>query len=289
MKIGLISDIHSNFEALKVVKSTGEMLGVTAWWCAGDVIGYGPRPVETLMLFREMMALPGSQWVIGNNDAIWLRLLSPETARRESVIAQNLNGDELKKNEELCEWFTQEGTLPERSSGVVCRVGEVDCLIRHTYDNALSRYIKPAGHEYRVREDVLPQLEQHLPGAAHRAYIFGHSHYPTLYWVDGDAIQPVYVEYGVRYLLVEHEAAVINPGGLGQPRDGDPRTAFAVLDDHDHSLVFHRLKYAVDAVVRDLFRKRYPSTLIEQVREAPMAWTNLPPDYIEFLERRNAA
>lgn len=282
MKIGLIADIHSNIEALQAVQTAGQAEGITTWWVAGDVIGYGPRPVETLRLFKEMMGQPGSAWVIGNNDAIWLGILSRDAAREDSLKAQDLNEEALQNDVNLRTWFQEQASQPERFQGITLSLGKTACLMRHTFDENLSRYIKPVDGEYIIQTYVWPLMDTRLPICESRLFLFGHSHYPTLY--QGD--QAVWVEYNHAYSLMKSSVSVINPGGLGQGRDGDPRAAFAVLDDESQTITFRRLKYLNSAVTRDLYHLGYPVSLIQQIAEAPMAWPDLRSDYIQFLKER---
>ena len=198
MKVGVISDVHSNRVALEAVLS--DMPEVGAMVCAGDVVGYNPWPAECVQLVRER-SIPT---VMGNHD----RAVVSGTAFRFNAMAKaGVTHSRERLSEAQLDWLAD---LPDSRREFDGRV-----RIVHGHPDDPDHYTYP--------EEFSPELL-----GDEDALVMGHTH--------------------VQHHEVYDDGTVLNPGSVGQPRDGDSRAAYAVLDLDDLSVEAHRVEYDVAAV-----------------------------------------
>ncbi|SEW25775.1 metallophosphoesterase family protein [Natrinema salifodinae] len=201
MKVGLISDVHSNLVALETVLE--DMPPVDGLLCAGDVVGYNPWPAECVDELRER-AVPT---VMGNHDAA---VVEDTPFRFNGMARAGVEHAKRRLGEEQLAWL--ESLPAERTA---CD-GRVKLVHGHPDDpDRYARYTYPSEFSPGLLgdEDVL---------------VLGHTH-----------VQ------GVERFA---EGIVVNPGSVGQPRDGDPRAGYAVLDLDALTVETHRVEYDVEAV-----------------------------------------
>ncbi|PCR91982.1 metallophosphoesterase family protein [Natrinema ejinorense] len=201
MKVGLVSDIHSNRVALEAVLE--DMPPVDGLLCAGDVVGYNPWPADCVDEMRERDV----PTVMGNHDAA----VAGDTPFRFNGMAKaGVDHAKTQLSDEELEWLS---SLP--TERFACD-GRVKLVHGHPDDpDRYTRYTYPEEFSPRLLgdEDVL---------------VLGHTH-----------VQ------GVRRFA---EGIVVNPGSVGQPRDGDPRAGYAVVDLDGLTVDTHRVEYDIDAV-----------------------------------------
>jgi predicted phosphodiesterase len=225
----LISDIHSNIEALRAVLADIERQGITEIFCLGDVVGYGPSPEdcidETLRCQLRLM---------GNHD--------------EAVVTAAYGFNPVAK--QAIDW-TRERLKPRWYSGSasVARWKFLCGLqLTHTIDtvmlvhgsprNPTSEYILPSDTAAAFGEpsERLVQVFEMIQGPC----FIGHSHIPgVIEGVNGNFLTPVDLDY--RYEYAPDRKAVINIGSVGQPRDGDARACYVTMDDK--VVTYHRVEY----------------------------------------------
>jgi putative phosphoesterase len=196
MKIAFISDIHGNFEALKVVLSELDKLGISRVYCAGDIVGYYSQINECCNELR----LRGIPSVMGNHD--WYMAGGGFCPRSKSVNDCLAYQRGIIEEENL-EWLKN---LPVRI--------EIDKIqiVHGGWADPIDEYLKTTQEYFeRVMGDI---------------FVSGHTHVQTLQ------------KFGNK--------TYCNPGSVGQPRDGDPRAAFAVYDGKDFEL--HRVEYDMQKV-----------------------------------------
>ena len=213
MKIGLVSDIHGNRVALETV--LGDMPAVDALACAGDVVGYNPWPGECVDAVRDPAALLEE---VGRDDlptgevptvmGNHDRAVASGTAFRFNRMAAA--GVEHAREELDDDQLAWLADLPDERREFDDRVKLV-----HGHPDDPDRYTYPEEFSPRMLgdEDVL---------------VLGHTH----------------VQHAEQYA----EGIVVNPGSVGQPRDSDPRAAYAVLDLDALTVDLHRVEYDVEAV-----------------------------------------
>jgi len=232
LKVGILSDIHGNFHALREVDRLLKERGVDEVWCLGDIVGYGAFPNECVEWVREncSIALLGNHelGVLGFYD---LSLLNDYAAVSLLWTRERLSPESLE--------FLK--SLPVQ--------GLTDCcqLVHDTPAN-------PGSMEYILsKEEAYRALLKQLKNLA----FFGHTHIPAGYrlWgpeVDKVSLNPLYIRAG-RYL--------INPGSVGQPRDGNPKASFGIFDFDEKTFTLHRVEYDVKAAAREILRAGLPEFL----------------------------
>jgi len=247
----VISDIHSNIEALTAVLEDIDRRGIREIQCCGDIVGYGPNPLECLdqLIERDVKS------VCGNHDiAVFFEPLNFNvSAERAAYWTRQVLEDEDRKALRNRRWEML-GNMPERM--------EVHGL---RLVHASPR--RPV-NEYLFSEDVYTNPNKILANfdrlaANHRACIVGHTHVPGVFLDDPYFDAPGDLAEADRYELTSEEKAIINVGSVGQPRDRDIRASYVVVhqpaDDpatanNDlHAVIeFVRVEYDVEKTVRKI-------------------------------------
>ncbi len=222
--IAVISDLHSNIEALTAVLHDIEEQGADDVYCLGDIIGYGPNPRECLDLaFHWKMSLMGN-----HEHAV---LYGAIGFNPKAVKAINWTREELGRDPE------EEATQKRWEF-----LGNLS--LGHENDKVQFVHASPWGdpiREYVFPTDVLDRykVENILANIPHLCFN-GHTHTPGVLTEDGTFIFPQEIDH--RYEVTKGKA-LINVGSVGQPRDGDPRSSYILYDEE--SVVFRRVPYPV--------------------------------------------
>ena len=251
MRTAIISDIHANLEAFEVVLADIRKQAVDRTICLGDVIGYGPDPCACIDLVQEHCEFS----LLGNHD--FACLLEPT----------NFNPIAAEGSYWTREQFEPTGADPDKAATArrqaFLHLMKTYALLDDDRDYLLVHASprKPLS-EYLFRDDVqntskLAHAFSPMPGA----YAFvGHTHVPGVFSAEADTDGQISVEslFEFEYanelsepFSLDHENGtvrhIVNPGSVGQPRDGDPRASYAVLDQSTPhpSIEFHRLEYPV--------------------------------------------
>jgi diadenosine tetraphosphatase ApaH/serine/threonine PP2A family protein phosphatase len=235
VKIGVISDVHANLVALEaVLKDLGD---VERLWVCGDTVGYGPDPSEVLALLRERRA----SIVAGNHDRAVGLGEDIELFNQPAAVAVGIHAGWLSA-EERDTLAALPRTL-EESDVTICHGSLRDPL-----------------WEY-VTNGRAAAASLDLARTAHCCA--GHTHVPALFRPDADESGLGRVKYGTPYAL---EARVFfNPGSVGQPRDGDPRAAYAVLDVAAGTVTFHRASYKVGETQQRIRQRGLPGIFADRL------------------------
>jgi predicted phosphodiesterase len=232
LKRAIISDIHSNLEALQAVLSDIDAQKVDQIYCLGDIIGYGPNPCECIDL-----AIGFSATVLGNHDQG--ALFDPEgfTSGAEKAIfwtRQQLESSAEDSDRNSARWdFLCE--LPR----CVCEDGLM--FVHGSPRSPLNEYVFP--------EDVhSPQKIKKIFGMIQQVCFQGHTHVPGVFTEDGKFLRPAQLRDG--YSLGAKKC-MINVGSVGQPRDGDPRACYVILEDEQ--VRFRRVEYPLAETARKIY------------------------------------
>ncbi len=233
MRIALISDIHSNWEALQAV--WGEVKRADAILCMGDLVGYGANPNEVVEFFREQMREREILCVRGNHDnaiafgADWgFNPYARQAVRWHQRVMSTEDLEFLRR-------------LPVRGL-FTDDTGRSYLLIHGSPRAPLDEYLFPWLPDSEF-EAVLGYVRQN-------DLLVGHTHVPMI--------------------KVLGERRVINPGGVGQPRDGDWRTAYVLIDTEEEppdNIEFHRMEYDVEEAARKILEAGLPRFLAERLYE----------------------
>ncbi|MCH8151298.1 MAG: metallophosphoesterase family protein [Planctomycetes bacterium] len=230
MPTAIISDIHANLEALQVVLDHIDTQNIDRIICLGDILGYGPSPVECVDLVADRC-----EWsLMGNHDF--------------GVVYEPTNFNLAA--EQAAYWSREQFEAQPGSDESAKRWEFLSRLrVRVSFDSFLCVHGTPRRpiNEYLFPEDAVnsPVKMQQIFELIDRYCLVGHTHVPGVFTDEPDFYPPE--DLDGEYKLREDEKAIINPGSVGQPRDLDPRASYAVIDDD--RVRFIRLEYDIDAVV----------------------------------------
>lgn len=236
MKIGILGDIHGNLEALTAALSALDADGVTRIACVGDVVGYGANPSECLALVRERVEAT----VAGNHDwgAVGKKPMDYFNHAAREALAWTAK--RLTEKERL--WLS---SLP-----LTHECGEYQLVHASFYEPIEFTYI------FSADEAVASFSRQTGPLA-----FFGHTHWPCAF-VDGESVRHL-VQHVVP--LDPPARLLVNAGSVGQPRDSDPRAAFAVLDLDKRRITFRRVDYDIAGAAGKILAAGLPASLAERL------------------------
>src|SRR5919204_6667662 len=250
MRLAILSDIHANLPALEAVLTDIEGAGLGELWCLGDVVGYGAQPDDCATLVAESCDL----CLVGNHDLAVLGELDVSSFSPAAAAA--------------VEW-TQE-TADPATLDFLRDLEPVD----ETRDVALYH----ASPRDPVWEYVLwpDQAAECIAIQAARVSMIGHSHV-ALFFVMGedrrppgrstgldDAARGAQAGAGTRLDLSEGRW-LVNPGSVGQPRDGDPRAAWLELDTDAAEATYHRTEYEIDRAADAIAANELPEHLAKRL------------------------
>lgn len=240
MQILVISDVHANLTALEAVLSdAGEFDTV---WFLGDLVGYGPDPNECIDRIR---ALPGLVALLGNHDAATLAKLNVDTFNAEARQAV---------------YWTRDNIEPENLE----YLDNLPSLVEVTEDITLAH----GSPRQPIWEYII-----NTRSAAENFHFFdtpfcfvGHTHLPSIFrTADGSEQTNLYVPLeGVPFALSKR--MILNPGSVGQPRDRDPRAAYALYNPENNQIQFKRVGYDVLAVQERMRTAGLPERHIDRLR-----------------------
>lgn len=235
MRVGLLSDIHANLVALEAVLAA---LGkVDALWVTGDTVGYGPDPSETLALLRE----------------------------REAILVQG-NHDRAVATGEGLELFHDRAGDAARLHAKWLSAAERDALAALPTVQSVDRFTLCHGS---LRDPLWEYVTNTLTAGATLARsrtpfcCNGHTHVPALFRELATGVRQIHPKPEQAYEL--NERTLINAGSVGQPRDGDPRASFAVLDTDAGTATFYRASYRIDETQRRIRERGLPEMFADRL------------------------
>lgn len=246
MRLALISDPHSNLAALEAVAEDAQREAPDAIVCLGDLVGYNAEPCETLRLVRQTAAFV----VLGNHDRDATRAVPAPGTNSAARQAQTWTAEKLTADDR-----TFLATLPS----IVIEPGEFvavhGCYLN---DNHYSGYVTS------TMVDANLQRVASRPGWPPLAFC-GHTHVPLCAWTQGgrttELTAPTVAEWPR-----DADAIIVNPGAVGQPRDGDPRAAYALVDTRARTVRFKRLPYDIERTIEGIRHAGLPAELGERLR-----------------------
>lgn len=230
----LLSDIHSNLVAFEAVLADAGSFDLI--WCLGDVIGYGPQPNECIERLRSLPHV----CVAGNHD--WAAIgkldvsdFNPDASRACLWTRRQLTADNLAYVQNLPERIVQDGFT----------------LVHGSPRHPIWEYVS---HTLAAAENL-----SYFDTAC---CLFGHTHIPAVYLTSGpaDLVEEAVLPLSGAIPLPEGRL-LINPGGVGQPRDRDPRASYMLFDLEQRTMQLHRVEYAIEETQRRMIAAKLPPKL----------------------------
>ena len=228
MKIAVLSDIHSNLEALQVCCQSALEHGAERFICLGDMVGYGPDPVAVLDMLQS---LPGFTSVLGNHDEYTFNSIEVSASGPVQLVA---------------DWTVQQLTE-----------SHIDFLKSLNYmhvENGVS-YVHASMNEpnawgYVTRTE---QAKKCMNAAKTNLVFYGHVHIPMIFHEKQDnSVELIYPQARKKIPLHLNRRYVINAGSVGQPRDDNNETCYVMYDEEEHSVTFHREKYNYQKTIQKI-------------------------------------
>lgn len=231
--IALLSDVHANLVALEAVLA--ELPAVDGIWVMGDTVGYGPDPSDVIALLRERGAL----MVAGNHDLAVATGAGLEAFNAIAATAATTHRGWLSPAER--DFLASLPTIAQAAGATIVHGSLRDPIWEYVWD-ARTAYAS-------------------LSAAATELSCNGHTHVPAVFQLDGDHVTSTLG----RGAVALRGRALVNPGSVGQPRDRDPRAAWAVLDTEGRTVEFMRTGYDVGETQRRIRARGLPSFLADRL------------------------
>ena len=238
MQVAVISDIHGNRHALDAVLAAIADAGIDEVWSLGDLVGYGAEPDACVELTLDRCAVS----LAGNHDL---------------AVTGELSMEEFSPGAAAAARWTQEN-IAERNLAALRALPPQD----------LDR---PAGLFHASPRDPIweyvlstLQAELCLDAQQHRVCLVGHSHVALAFTRRNDSVAGTACPEGSRADLANGEW-ILNPGSVGQPRDGDPRAAWMLLETEPWSATWHRVEYDVAGAQAAIRAAGLPEALADRL------------------------
>ena len=239
MRYAIIADIHANLEAFTAVLADMERRGgVEEIWCLGDIVGYGPDPHQCLQLLRQYQHV----CVAGNHD--WAAIgkidtssFNPDAAAACRWTSQQLKSGDVKYLEKLPPTIEKDGFT----------------LVHGSPREPIWEYITSTS---LARENLTFFQSPYC--------LVGHSHVPAIFKDEGDYCTSSRLSPSVGIALGSSRL-IINPGGVGQPRDGNPQASYAIYDSESKVIRLYRLPYDIKTTQDKMMQYGLPIRLVARL------------------------
>jgi predicted phosphodiesterase len=238
MRVAVISDIHSNLHALEAVLEEIDRDQPDVVWCLGDIVGYGPRPDECCNAVEDRAVL----CLCGNHDL---------------GVRGDIDLDDFAPDAAAAALWTR-GVLGERAQAFLARLVPSAAAEGVELFHASPR--DPVWEYILTDQAALAALE----GTTAAVVLVGHSHVPLAVTVDRGELDGGHAPAGTEIELGELRW-LLNPGSVGQPRDGDPRAAWLMLDLAAGRASFRRVDYAIAETQNEIREAGLPTVLGERL------------------------
>ncbi len=241
MKIGIFSDVHANLPALETVL---EFLKgkVDRYVCCGDIVGYGPHPNECI---RKIEEIGDVMCVAGNHD--WAVMGLEDISKFNEYAAAAIK------------WT--KGVLTDESRAFLLGLdyklaGSSFIAVHGSLTDPIDQYVKTVS-------DYIPSMKKQ----DRRILFTGHTHQPLYFRATSGVVDFGVFIPGKKVEILEGSKYLINVGSVGQPRDGDSRSACVVYDTEKMTAELHRLEYDIKSVQSDMEKAGLPRFLIDRLEK----------------------
>ena len=242
MKYLILSDIHANKEAFAAVNAHVKRKPWDKVVFLGDLVGYGANPNQTVDMMRQMRPFIG---IRGNHDKVCAGIENGEMFNRIALQAAMWTRNKLTPSN--LKWLQ---ALPQGPM-------EVDGAFAISHGTPIDEDAYIFGEIEAL--NVFRQTDYEI-------CFFGHSHFPVIFALTPDAITTILtVAPSFRFKLVPGTRYLINPGSVGQPRDGNPLASFAIYDSDARAVTIHRVAYPLASAQRKILDAGLPRPLADRL------------------------
>lgn len=236
MRYLILTDLHSNLQALDAVLADAAAIGYDQVLVLGDLVGYGADPAEVI---DRTLALAPAAIVRGNHDKVCAGLEPPEAFNDVARIAAEWTAGVLDDAHRQALAALPKGPISVTADIEICHGAPFD-------------------EDYYVLDES--DAEQAFASAGARLCLFGHTHVVSLFSTMADPFGQESDREG-EYRLPARGPALINVGSVGQPRDHDPRAAYGVLDLDRSTIWLRRVAYDVRGAQERILQAGLPVRL----------------------------
>ncbi len=237
MRIAVLSDIHGNLPALEAVLA--DLRPYDAIWQLGDIVGYGPQPNEVVAL----LAAEKARGVRGNHDAAAIGELDTDTFNEDARAALEWTVGQLTPLTRT--WLTELPSRVELEGFTLVHGSPRDPTWEYVYSVSIAR--------------------ANMGRFSTTHCLVGHTHVPLIYRQSGSRVEPAQPDDRTT-LQLDERRTILNPGSVGQPRDGDRRACAMLLDTEQMSLEWRRVEYPIEPVQKLMAQAGLPDRLITRLR-----------------------
>jgi diadenosine tetraphosphatase ApaH/serine/threonine PP2A family protein phosphatase len=235
----VLSDVHANLAALDAVVADAVSAGSDAPpWVLGDIVGYGPDPVEVIDRLRGL----GAKAIAGNHDLAAAGLIPIDDFNPLAAAAIRWTAGIIDADSR------------DYLASLPVRLEEGHFTLVHGSP-------RDPVWEYLTSAEALADSLAHF---STRVCLFGHTHVPIVIEAVGGDLSAKELAPG-KELRLDAERMYVNPGSVGQPRDGDARASYAIVDPEVPSIEFHRVAYDVSATQARMRQARLPGPLVTRL------------------------
>jgi len=240
MRYAIIADVHANLTAFAaVLKDIEQRGGMDEIWCLGDTVGYGPDPHECIALLRQQRHV----CVAGNHD--WGAI--------GKVNIADFNPDAAA----ACQWTTQQ-LSPED----IRYLENLPLTLERDDFTLVHGSPREPIWEYLTSTSIALQNFNFFQSPY---CLVGHSHVPLVFRDEDGACSFNKWTTNIGLALGQNRL-IINPGGVGQPRDGDPRASYAIYDTENRQLRLYRVPYDIETTQHKMMEGGLPIRLVVRLK-----------------------
>jgi predicted phosphodiesterase len=239
VRVAVLSDIHGNLHALEAVLDSVDGDAPDAVWCLGDLVGYGPRPNRCCMIVRDRADL----CLIGNHDLGVLGRLDLEDFSYDAAASARWTASVLEDEPRAF----LESLEPKASQG------EVGLYHASARDPVWEYVLTPFAALASFAESTA------------RILLVGHSHVALSFGLADQRLETRIAPGGTELDLSGDGRWILNPGSVGQPRDGDPRAAYLLLDLEGRRAHYRRIEYPIERTQREIIERGLPDSLADRL------------------------
>ncbi len=239
MRVAVVSDVHGNRQALEAVLAEADAAAVDEIWCLGDIVGYGGDPDACVELIREQASI----CLAGNHDLGVIGAISlddfSDVARRAAEWTRAKISDDTREFLQALVPFNEDG--------------EVSLFHGSSRDPVWEYVLSP------LQADLGFDVQRH------HVCLVGHTHVALSYHRPEQGETSGQTQHDGDRLDLSSGHWLVNPGSVGQPRDGDPRAAWLELDTDQWTSVYRRTDYDIDSAAWAIRAARLPHSLADRL------------------------